>query len=291
VIHIEGMGVLGSILAVRLEAAGIDFTWDDCEHEITAWKASTSIVYPSGEPEDMFGYMRWQDWADHQTFGRFTERVPYAFTTKKPPHKGKYSYEALESEPWKVANSAWAYCVNVQEFIRWARWNYAGLRVHNHGAPAGSRVIVAHGTGNNPRRKQYVWGWAQRVMLRYPFRERFPRCALYHRKGRFVMAYAYPIANTSYWWAGSSLIVQKGEAKELDALKHFQKWERTMAEQGVFVVDDANEPPVQGWRPRGDDINDTAWVREIDGQLVVRPLWHSGVRWAPQLTDAVLEAL
>jgi hypothetical protein len=289
VIHIEGMGVLGSILAHRLEAAGQEFTWNDCEDRINAWQASTSIVYPSGEPEDIAGHVRWQDWAEHCVFGRFVERVPYAFTTKKPPHKGKYSFKEIEG-PWKVANSAWAYAVNVQELVAHTRRHFAYARTH---LPLSSSdiVVVAHGTGNNPRRTQYVWGWAQRIMLRYPFEREFPRAALYHRKGRFVMAYAYPIAGTAYWWAGSSLIVQKGEGRELDALKHFHKWERTMAEQGVFVLDDCNEPPIQGWRPRGDDTHDTAWVREMDGRLVVRPLWHSGVRWAPQLTDAVLEAL
>lgn len=52
-VHIEGMGVIGSILAWHLHSAGQVFTWSDIDTEVNAWEACTGIIYPSGHPEDM----------------------------------------------------------------------------------------------------------------------------------------------------------------------------------------------------------------------------------------------
>lgn len=288
-VHIEGMGVIGSILAHRLAQLGYDFTWHDTEDPVNAWFASTSLVYPSGSLDDQRGLDAWNAWRMFAPWDALTEHVPYYFTTKAQPHGGRYqTAKAGPTDlPWKLGGVG-AIAVNVQALVWLSRVAWKNCRLD--AAPEGVRVIIAHGTGDNPRRREYLWGWSRPVWLNLPQGGQFPigeRAALYHRTGR-MFSYAYPVAGTDYHWAGSSLVVCQ-EPRSYDAPKHFDTWVRRMADVGV-TVEDADDFR-EGWRPRGDDTNDTEWVREIDGRLVIRPLWHSGVRWAPQLTDAVLEAL
>lgn len=46
---------------------------------------------------------------------------------------------------------------------------------------------------------------------------------------------------------------------------------------------------LQGWRPKGETLT---WEPFEDGdRLYVPPLYHSGVRWAPLVSSALLERL
>jgi hypothetical protein len=134
-----------------------------------------------------------------------------------------------------------------------------------------------------------MWGWTIPVKLTTTF-EHSRRPCIYFRRGRFVMAYAYPIPGTEWWYAGSSLISQRlGRPSALPVMPKFARWRELMAElgQGYIKGIAMAGTPVQGWRPvpaQGDD----EWVTEQpDGSLACRPLWHSGVRQAPLIYEAL----
>lgn len=286
-IHVEGMGILGSILARRLAGAGVEFTWSDNDSPITAWRASTSTVVPSGDANDVEGYERWLDWAEEETFGGLCELSDYVFTQRRPPHGARYGFLQV-SDAFRRLDAP-AVNLNAQRLVEATRAAHAERRAH---PTPGSRVVVCHGF--NERLDRYVWGWSAAARLTLPD-ELGPRPTIYDRRPRVkgdplsgLMSYAYPQAGVpGRWLIGSSMIQQK-HARELDVAKHLARWQQAMNDLGVGVAEISE--PIHGWRPAAAK-DDTAWAREIAGRLVVRPMSHSGVKHAPQLTDAVMEAL
>jgi hypothetical protein len=289
-VHLEGLGVLGCYIARQLELEDIPFTWHDTEEQVNAWQACTGCIYPSGHEEDQQAYDVWMNnYMDDSFLGPYMEPGAYTFCTKRPPHQGKYPYE-MRPAPLKVAWPASLH-VDVPNWIKDTRERYEDLRTTS--LTKGSQLIVAHGFG--PRLQRWMWGWTVRVKLRLSDALRQSasprRPCIYLREGRFKMAYAYPIPHTDEWWAGSSLISQK-VPKRLHIAPKYDKW-RThvmVMSMGHVKVAPVNYRVIHGWRPVPAE-GDTAWVSDIDGALHVRPLWHSGLRHAPHVANAVLERL
>lgn len=287
-IHLEGLGILGCYIALRLEQEGIDFTWYDdgrATDGVAAWPACTGAIFPTGHADDLAALDVWRGHLRDRAFAPFMEEADYIFSTKKPPHGGRYGFTELargvrlgEVTSLHLAGPEWVRATRAR-FIERAAIS----------PPPGSRVVIAHGF--NQRLVRYMWGWTVPVKLRTQVYDPCHRPCLYFRRGRFAMAYAYPIPGTDLWYAGSSLISQR-EPKPLDVEKHFKRWRgQFMDLGGGFVTGVARAGrPRQGWRPVG-AAGDDAWVREIDGRLCVRPLWHSGVRWAPLVWEALREEL
>lgn len=285
-VHIEGMGWMGSVLAYRLRMHGIPFTWNDTEQDHVAWRASTGLVYPAGDRRTLDNLQLWERWYADRFLPEGTVcRSVYAFTQARPPHGGRYPVTDLG---WVRAARASCFSVNVAEVVRAARREFADSRTP--GPPAGDgRRITAHGFGS--RLSKVMWGWSAKVRLGIPdeLLAVGARPALYSRPADhpFRMFYAYPCPGEDLWWAGSALVGQH-RPRELDAAAHFERW-REIFTREVFPSVPVTEaqPPVQGWRPRGTDT-DTGRLQYLGGALVFPPLWHSGVRWAPQLiNDAV----
>lgn len=286
VIHLEGFGMTGCYLAVRLFHDGVPFTWNDTDERFTAWRASTGSVSPTGHAEDRAATSVWRTHLDEALFGRYMEEADYVFSSKHPPHGGKDPARKLAAHDLRVLDPTSLH-LNVQAFVRGTRRFFAGDRVD--AAPEGSRVVVAHGFSS--RLARYVWGWTVPVRLKttgiYEQGALPLRSCLYFRSGRFTMAYANPIAGTDLWHAGSSMIGQR-VPRELDVDKKYRRWRETLTRLGDgFVVGVVRAgPPVQGWRPMPAP-DDTAWIAEKDGRLLVRPLGPSGVRHAPLVYDAL----
>jgi hypothetical protein len=290
------MGIVGSMIAWRLWERGVSFTWDDKELPVNAWRASTGIIYPSGDSFDAENYHVWLDWANHrapwcgkQQFEECVEVCAYWFFSKHPPHGGKYAIKRdignlrLASVP--------SIHFNAQKFVPRTRAYFAEQRVSE--PPAGSQVVIAHGFDQR-RLSHVLWGWTALVRLEFTreihdaSEERRP--CLYLRQGRFKLAYAYPVPNTPYWYAGSHLIVQS-KPKELEVQPKFETWKRYFAEttQGKVRLVEAVDF-LTGWRPAAAD-GDTALVKMLNGQLVTKPLWSSGIRHSPLLVNDVLKHL
>lgn len=277
-IHIEGMGWFGSLIAYRLHAEKIPFTWNDTEDSQNSWEASTGLVYPAGDERSEANLAAWaarDQFLPHGT----VERVDYLFSHKNPPHGGKWPYEDLGFA--KMAHAS-AYSVNVPVIVKSARRGFAHLRLE--AAPSSSQLIVAHGSA---RATSYVWGWSVPVSLSLPRHLSSPHRPVFYGRQVRRLAYAYALPGTPLHLAGSTLVRQTVR-KELDAEKHYERWLKDFAacfpEVGVTRIGE----PKQGWRPRPDDGDDRVMVRGGDGAIMVPALWHSGVRWAPEILKAVM---
>lgn len=290
-IHIEGMGVLGSLLALRLDYARLPFTWHDTEVEQTAWRACTGAIYPSGAPDsvDAIGYARWDDWLDDGSMKRVYkhfESADYVFNHAKPPHEGRYLTRRDEKSGLGIA-SVPSFHVNAQGLVPAVRKLFADRRRSTSPHRGKGDVFVqAHGWGG--QRTHAYWGWTALVTLSHKFKMGEFRPAFYFRKGKFVMAYAYPVPGTPYWYAGSSLIKQT-KLKELDVQSKFDRWKEWFQELsgGAVKVVGAPHAFIQGWRPAMHEPQ----VQMERGKIILPSLWNSGVRHAPYYIDQVLERL
>jgi hypothetical protein len=284
------MGVIGCYLGLRLLHDGVDFTWHDSSEAVNAWEACTGAIFPTGHADDLEALAVWRGHLDDPGFAPYMEEAAYVFSQKHPPHGGKYRH--VELGPMRLAEERSLH-LNAQDWVRRTR-----LLLANHQGPpsTGQRRVITHGFG--PRLARFMWGWTVRVKVGFePGTElvsggHFMRPCIYCREGRFVMAYAYPVPGTELWYAGSSLISQR-VPKRLDVEKHYRRWRGQflrMTEGYVTGVARASEP-IEGWRPVPFK-DDTAWITEQpDGSLAARPLWHSGVRHAPHIYNALREVL
>lgn len=290
-IHVEGMGILGGILAWNLHRRGIRFTWNDTEQEVCAWRASTGCIYPSGDAFDRWNYEAWKRWLLAPPWGEpsFIEKTGWWYCTKAAPHGAKDKPDARSGALQR--GSAFSMHFNSQRFVATTRAAFHDRRVER--APATGQRIVAHGFG--ARRHHYVWGWNRKVKLGFApgllQHERLDRPSLYFREGRFVMAYAYATPGEPWWYAGSSLIVQKGEARHLEIPPKYERWKENFLRLGDGNVNVIVEGPItEGWRPAAAE-SDSALASTVDGAILLKPLWNSGIRHAPAVIGTVLEIL
>lgn len=279
-IHLEGMGWLGSALALRLDRAGVEFTWHDTDDPYCAWKASTGMVYPSGDARSERNRALWAAWCRDGAMPPGTvEAVRYVFTHRKPPHEGAYRYADLG---WARVAHPLGYAVNAPAIVAVARERFAGCRTD--GPTRNQKVIRAHGF--NSRRQAYMWGWSAPVKLALPtsLADLPHRVALYSRAHRFQIVYAYVIPSRPGWyWAGSSL-VRQAQPRELDAERHRDDWLKAFERLWTTVAVEDVEAPVHGWRPVPAP-GDSPVYRA--GEMP--PMWHSGVRWAPMIIDRIVQ--
>jgi hypothetical protein len=279
-LHIQGMGIIGSLLALKLSQQGQAFTWDDNESAVNAWQASTGCIYPSGDDYD---HQNWAMWRDHY-FGAMPEleSATYCFLSKRPPHGGKYKFERIG--PWGIASQQ-SFHLNAQCLVRRVRIEFEGARCVK--APAGSVVIVSHGFG--ARLDRYLWGWNVKVQLDYVPQHRLSNYCFYMRVGRFKLAYAYPVPMEPGWhYAGSSLISQH-VPRQLEIEPKFVHWLEHVGRYTDLKVKACGER-TQGWRPVAAP-EDTLLLKRIKGQWCIRPQWSSGIRHAPVIVARVLEKI
>lgn len=317
-VHIEGMGVVGSALGWMLARAGVPFTWSDIDTRAgatllqeayhgnphkAAWTSSTGAIYPSGNQRDRECYQVWRSWASAgapwtRDLARTIETAAYWYVTKNAPHGG--SDEPSLDLGHIRCHALPSYHLHVQRFVAGSRDAFAGKRVNDRaGAQPGARIVVAHGF--NDRLQRVVWGWTRIVDLEldrriYSGLEGAPRPCIYIRPNRYTLAYAYPLPGTPYWYAGSSLIVQK-TARELSTEDKYARWHNELVQHtgGFARVREVKTPILQAWRPSlgttADEAEEPLWSARADGSLVVMPLWHSGVRWLPAVLRAAAGAL
>lgn len=285
-IHIEGMGWFGSITALALERAGIPFTWHDTDNGHTSWKASTGMVYPAGDERTEINRGKWVRWVLDQWLPDGSAKMcQYVFAHKKPPHDGEYETTPYHDYHRATLAGVAAVSVNVQRIVTEARSRFADGRLDR--APLGEPRIVAHG---GARAAAWVWGWSRKVALETPHDA--VRAAYYGKRHRFDLTYAYPVADEDGWWyAGSALVTEKTRrTRDRDELNvEWKRWMEASSELFPYLKVVRTQPFVQGWRPKpkpGDkglmDYEDWANGTPV---IVFPALWHSGVRWAPQLVE------
>ena len=282
--HIEGMGLLGSILAFAMDEADVPFTWSDNDSPFSAWRVSTGLAYPDGSEHNRAGLRRW-----YEEVPNFPEaaRAPYVYAHLKPPHKGEYLY--TDYGPLRKALPE-AVAVNVPAMVERARREFAHQRVEE--VPPGSLLIVAHTTPE--RGRGYLWGWVAKVRFEVPAFLEIPRRvqpAMYSKAHRYNLTYAYPIPGTGMWWAGSMLKWQltPRALSEPELYVMYEEWEEN-AERLLCLKDVELVELGQGWRPRFKK-GDSGWAELIDGRWVLPPRPTDGLRNAHLIIDDLMDKL
>ena len=143
-VHLEGLGALGSAIAWVLYREGIPFTWHDIEAEHTAWKASTSCIFPTGHDLDMRAYEVWDDWCQGNApwmpvLPGLTEICDYWYCTKGAPHKSKV--EPLREHNGLRLHGRPSMHLHTQRFVERTREYFDGCRIrHRHEDHLGEMV-------------------------------------------------------------------------------------------------------------------------------------------------------
>lgn len=290
-LHIEGMGLLGSLAAFNLADRGATFTWSDIDSGVTAWRASTGMVYPAGDARSQHGLRAWKDWVGKSWMPTAAAvECAYVYHHKHPPHQGPYK-AAYDLGDMRVAPKGNAVAVNVPLLVEEARARFADQRV----AQSADDDFVIRAHGFTDRLGKLMWGWTVPVKLVVPDELQDitgeQQIAFYSRRHRFQIVYAYPIPGTEWHWSGSTLLPQT-TPKEMNVSKFFDRWLEAWHYNFPRVPVIATGEPIQGWRPRpSDEPSDNDLVRRDARGLTFPPLWHSGVRWSPLVIEQMLAAI
>lgn len=293
-IHLVGMGVLGSVTAWMLHSHSIPFTWEDNDAPYVAWKASTGLIYPSGNPQEQHYYEQWQQWIEQDSPWKHSPDVAAAlgkgsfwFSSKNPPHGAQYPITASVGS--LHLGSLPTYHMNPQQFVLATRTVFAQQRQKPQPE---SRTIISHGY---TRHNRYIWGWSAKVRIRFTqaiLMASTQRPSLYMRKGRFQLAYANPVPGEPYHYAGSSMLVQKEEPKHYRSEEKYACWERLIRElagDGIEGIERDGEIK-EGWRPSSTKDDDML-IKQQGDTLMYPAMSGSGVRMAPFLCEQVITLL
>jgi hypothetical protein len=285
-LHIEGMGVLGSLLARHLTILGRPFTWSDTDDPHAAWPASTGLVYPDGDPAALADLATWGEWADAGLLGNDElSEARYVYAQKTPPHGGRYATSPVGDTGLTLAHAdCWQ--VDPQRLVSNVRIEHADARRDRSPDPAERPVVRAHATI-----WRHTWGWSAPVTLDTSRVGDFGAPVAFIGRRVTVNVYAYPVVSAPGWWRAGSALYDQTRPRPLDADAHLARWAADWARIFPAVPLGAAGRPVQGWRPRPHPQAPGRVTRDPDGALRVPALWHSGVRRAPCVITALLSAL
>ena len=290
-VHLEGMGVIGSVTAYRLREAGVPFTWSDGRVECNAYRASAGGVYPintnvSHAAVHHNSCMAWITAANVRAFGpSTTELCDYLYNTVSAPFGQSWKPVAkrgsLNLAPIPVVS------VNTRQLVDVARARFAA----QEGPPEpDAKRFITHGFG--PRLAAHGWGCtavveiANEERIRDGATDTRPLLSLF--AARSMRLYVVPLPGTLFYVIGSTIRVaqQKPEtldAKAADLSQRYRGMMRRLAGLDAIVHDVR-----QGWRPLANDA-DAAPLRKVDGQTwAVRPAAGSGVAQAFDFAAAVV---
>lgn len=297
-VHIEGLGLLGSLIGVMLEEQGIFFTWHDTEEKVNAWGAATGAVYPSGDEFDFQCYTDMRELISSNTEeGRwldyFTELGRWSYTSKNPPHGGAdIGVEAVAEVANVTISNSSSLHFNVQRLVEQTRRRYRKQR--KEGAQGCDLYVVSHGFEQAER---YGWGWHREVQveLSKDFREALEgqRPCIYMRKGYSVM-YLYPMPLTDSYYLGTSnnIASEPKERSREDIDEAFEKARERLQEStegGVRLL--RGKAPKQGWRPYAAKDDDSLRVAQDDDVIRIKPQKGSGLRHWPATRKLLLERI
>ena len=302
-IHLTGMGVTGSLIALMLRRRKVEFTWSDTDSPYNAWQASTGGVFPSGRAgsDGMEGYHFWRRVTDAGDLPKdILDTAPYLYNTKAPPHGAPAGGATPLSNLTLYAYPSLHF--NAQRLVQYVR--ALEHKTRQPGRPTGSLDIVTHGfqaCSYGIHASTFQWGWSVRVKVEIRQAKALARStkyglapSLYLRKGKFVMAYLYPVpGNPGEHYFGSHMIAQR-TPKPLEVPPKFEALRSKAFELsgGDLVKLKAIAEPVQGWRPIAGAGWDGRWIA-LDGssRILCKPMGSSGFRFAPMLLAALAQRL
>jgi hypothetical protein len=297
-IHIEGMGLMGSLIACGLDNEGLDFTWHDIKAKVNAWEASTGCVFPTGDERERADHRTWVNlianrYGVGEWVGEFAELAVWTYLSKNPPHEGaKAGVQAIERFGELTVSNMHTVQVNVPALVLATRHRFGTERKERH--PTRSELIVSHGF---KRAVRYGWGWSAQVELLLSD-ELEAACSgarpcLYLRKG-YLMYYAYPFPGTDRYVVGTQNVSQK-TPKERETDIPYHKWlDHLQATVGDHVAVKTLHTATmrQGWRPYGEDgVKDIVRTKREPRTYFVKPQSGNGLRHFPSTYMALRKAM
>jgi len=291
------MGLMGCLIATSFERDGIPFTWSDTDAKVTAWKASTGCVFPTGEPNEIANYHFWVNMLHAKNeFGSwmrtYMERGLWTYLSVSPPHDGRKAgvMEVARLGELAISNMSTIH-LNVPAFVEATR----GKFTRQESEPArGAETIVSHGY---KRAVRYGWGWSCQLTLKLSDDLlglcQGARPCLYLRKG-YLMYYAYPMPGTDRYIVGTQNISQK-QPKERDTDTPYLKWlehlEKYVGDH-VWVRKLHESTMAQGWRPYGEDgAKEVVRTKREPRIYFVKPQSGNGLRMYPRTYMALRRAM
>lgn len=307
-IHLEGMGVMGCLIACKLADEGIPFTWHDRETNRVSWKISTGAILPFGDERSISDLFSWHSDVflpgnSETNYGewmrRFMTMATYCYVTENPPHNGRRAPARVAPifiiGPIKVSNR-FSIHLDVQSFVHETRQRFSSHRTS--GRERGQQLIVTHGFHRDTIHK-WSWGWSARVKIRMSPKLKealrsvsaanVPCC--YFRRG-FQLPYLYPVGATGWYYAGTTLITQN-KPQKLEVQPKFDTWKQHIEEYSEGHVTIRRMEPRslgQGWRPMAHPEADNVY-RDEHGRIIVSPQYGSGIRWFPSTYEQLKELL
>ena len=288
-IHLEGMGVIGSVAAHRLHEAGIPFTWEDARRDRNAYRASAGGVYPINTTVphaavSQNAFWAWLTAANASAFGSgVTEMCDYLYNTQSAPFSQSWKPAARRGGLNVAPNSVVA--VNTRQLVESARARFAAEEAP--AAPEAKRFIM-HGFG--PRLAAYGWGCT--AVMELPdegrFREGGKRPLMSLFASRAVRLYVVPLPGTPLYVVGSTIRVKQQQPESLDGraystARHYKALLRKLA-----GIDGIIHEIRQGWRPLAHE-GDPALLQKVDDRTwATRPAAGSGVAQAFEYAWAVM---
>lgn len=306
-IHVSGVGLLGSFLLRDLHARELPFTWDDCESRFTAWGASTGAVIPC-ENRDLelyaAGYRKWRDDATKRpALQPFLEPVETIYVMKAPPQRVTRKWKPIVfgvNSIWRESLPGWQF--DVGRFIESTRKLFAAER--RPGPVSAERTIRCRGVMEASDSPVTVWGWRVPVNIKPK-----ANCQVWSKNGlrpvihfndpdrSFERYYFHPLAGSpDVWWAGSEAVLQKRpqslvERSKIGFANYLKTVERRFGDQ--LEVKQLG-PLVEGWRAKPKLVHKRFYAkglcRQVEpGVFVAMPLYKSGVQCGPLYSEVILE--
>jgi len=277
-LHLQGMGVVGSLVARQLELRGIDFTWSDTDAKHTAWRACTGITYRSGSKLDNDNF-KW--WTDHfPEYGQWMETAMFCHYSEKAPHGGRSKVVARVGAV-RVSDFV-SYHMNAQLLVQETQHSLRLRRTTRQSR--NTQLVVTHGFA---KIHEWSWGWMCPVQLKLnPFFHEWSNRPCFYLRDGFILDYLYPIPRQGDWWyAGTSLITQQ-EPRSLLIDPKLRSWGERVTKKALdaFSVQKLGSP-VEGWRPKPHPVGLPVW--EEDSTIYLRPQYGSGIRHFGTLWDAL----
>ena len=289
-VHLEGMGVVGSVTAHLLLEKGVDFTWEELRSGFNAYRASAGGVYPINTAVghaavSRKAYQAWVDAAYMDAYGEgVTELCVYLYNTQSAPFGQVWTPIAQRSglnvAPIPVVS------VNTQRLVSSSRYRFAAQEAPQ---PEGSKRFVSHGFGD--RLSHYAWGCTAVVDLpqeeRFKSGDRRPFMSLF--ASRAVRLYVAPLPGTSHYIIGSTIRVKQQrpsllEGKAEETVNRYLSLLHSLAGITAKVHEIR-----QGWRPIAHE-GDPALLRKVgDRTWAVRPAAGSGVAQAHEFASAIAQ--
>ena len=289
--HLEGMGVVGCLVAHRLQAEGVEFTWHDVDAARTAWKVSTGAIPVFGDQQSHDDRQQWLAWYKAGFLGHYMTKAVWCYAAQNPPHKAKdIGCKAKATVgPITVSNKRSLH-MDVQRFVTETRSTFRRRQT------PGRRqrdVIITHGFGENIHR--WSWGWSAQVLielsdeLEHALGGRRP--CFYLRNG-YQLPYLYPVGREREYYAGTTLVTQK-QPRSLDIDPKLKTWLghiREYSGQHIAVTSVIANTIGEGWRPMADP--DAPLIEHVDARtLRIRPQYGNAIRHFPSTMRALLEEL